>query len=148
MNKIQQTIIDQAFNIIRENMIGYDVNINEPAAAVQAVQTKIGTCEQEKFGLIYLTNQNTVIEIEVMFTGTIDSASVYPREIMRNVLKHNAAAVILFHNHPSGMCAPSQADKRMTTKITEALQYIDVRVLDHFIVSGTNHMSFAQQGLI
>ena len=83
-----------------------------------------------------------------MFTGTIDSASVYPREIMRNVLKHNAAAVILFHNHPSGMCAPSQADKRMTTKITEALQYIDVRVLDHFIVSGTNHMSFAQQGLI
>jgi len=148
MNKIQQTIIDQAFNIIRENMIGYDVTINEPTAAVQAVQAKIGTCEQEKFGLIYLTNQNTVIEIEVMFTGTIDSASVYPREIMRNVLKHNAAAVILFHNHPSGMCAPSQADKRMTTKITEALQYIDVRVLDHFIVSGTNHMSFAQQGLI
>lgn len=148
MTNEQQAIIDQAFNIIRENMIGYDVKINEPDTAVQAIQTKIGTCEQEKFGLIYLTNQNAVIDIEVMFTGTIDSASVYPREIMRSVFKHNAAAVILFHNHPSGNCEASQADQLITTKIREALSYIDVRVLDHFIVSGTNHMSFAEQGLI
>ena len=86
--------------------------------------------------------------LEEMFRGTIDSASVYPREVMKKALDHNAAAVIFAHNHPSGVSEPSQADKLITNKLKQALELLDIRVLDHFIIGDGRPYSFAENGLL
>jgi len=148
MTKEQTEIIANAFNILRESMVKYRTSLGSPTDALKAIQLKIGAEEREHFGVVYLTQQNEIIDIETLFSGTIDAASVYPREVVKSVLAKNAAAVILFHNHPSGMCTPSEADKRLTTKLISALDLIDVRTLDHMIVGGTNYVSFAEEGLI
>lgn len=101
----------------------------------------------EVFCCVFLDNKHRVIEFEELFRGTIDSASVHPREVIRRVIHHNAAAVIFSHNHPSGVAEPSQADQRITETLKQALAFIDVRVLDHFII-GDEVVSFAQRGLI
>jgi DNA repair protein RadC len=89
-----------------------------------------------------------VIVFEELFRGTIDGASVHPREVVRRALAHNAAAVILSHNHPSGVAEPSRADIQLTRRLSEALALIDVRVLDHIVVGDDNGVSFAERGLI
>lgn len=101
---------------------------------------------REAFYVLYLDNQNRVIQGETLFEGTIDSASVYPREIVKQALHHNAAAVILAHNHPSGVAEPSQADRRITTRIRDALALIDIRVLDHFVIGDGEIVSFCERG--
>ena len=101
----------------------------------------------EVFSCLFLDNKNRVIEYEEMFRGTIDSASVHPREVLRRAIHHNAAAVIFAHNHPSGMAEPSQADHRITDKLKDALGMVDVRVLDHFII-GDEVVSFAERGYL
>ena len=101
----------------------------------------------EVFSCVFLDNKHRVIEFEELFRGTIDSASVHPREVVRRVIHHNAAAVIFSHNHPSGIAEPSQADHRITERLKQALSFIDVRVLDHFII-GDEVVSFAQRGLL
>lgn len=103
---------------------------------------------REEFIMIFLDNQHAVIDYSVLFQGTIDGAAIYPREIVKATLEHEATAVILSHNHPSGTAEPSEADKRITNKIIAALETIDVRVLDHLIVGGNTVMSFAERGLI
>lgn len=102
----------------------------------------------EVFACLFLDNQNRVIELEEMFKGTLDSASVYPREVVKRALELNAAAVIFAHNHPSGVSEPSQADRRITLRLKEALQIFDIRVLDHFIIGDGEPYSFAEQGLL
>lgn len=102
----------------------------------------------EVFACLFLDNRNRVIDFEKMFRGTIDSANVYPREVVKRALFHNAAAVILAHNHPSGVAEPSAADRDITNKLQEALKLIGVRVLDHFVVGDTNATSFAESGLL
>ena len=90
-----------------------------------------------------------MIETQEMFRGTIDGASVYPREVVKQALQLNAAAVIvLAHNHPSGITEPSTADRQITEKIRQAMSLFDIRVLDHFIIGGTSHLSFAEKGLM
>lgn len=89
-----------------------------------------------------------MIKDEVMFEGTIDAASVYPREVVKRALHHNAAALILAHNHPSGVAEPSQADRRITRRLTDALALVDIRVLDHFVVGDGEVVSFAERGWI
>ncbi len=101
----------------------------------------------EVFSCLFLDNKHRVIEYEELFRGTIDGASVHPREVVRRVLHHNAAAIILAHNHPSGIAEPSQSDMQITTKLKQALEMIDVRVLDHFII-GDEMVSFAERGLL
>jgi DNA repair protein RadC len=96
---------------------------------------------------LFLDNRNRVITFEKMFYGTIDGASVYPREVVRMALKTNAAAVIFAHNHPSGVAEPSQADEQITQRLKEALALVDIRVLDHLIV-GDEVVSFAERGLL
>ncbi|MGL0820584.1 RadC family protein [Vibrio vulnificus] len=103
---------------------------------------------REAFYVLFLDNQNRVIQDEVMFEGTIDAASVYPREVVKRALHHNAAALILAHNHPSGVAEPSQADKRITQRLKEALALVDIRVLDHFVVGDGEVVSFAERGWI
>jgi DNA repair protein RadC len=97
---------------------------------------------------LFLDNQHRVIKLEELFRGTIDSASVYPREVVKKVLHHNAAAVIFAHNHPSGISEPSQADKLITDKLKQALALFDIRVLDHFIIGDGSPYSFAENGLL
>ena len=104
--------------------------------------------EAEVFSVMYLDNQNHLISIVDAFTGTVDSASVYPREIVKQALSLNAVAVVLIHNHPSGVPTPSQADIRMTARLKDALELVGTRVLDHVIIGGDTSVSFAEQGLI
>ena len=103
----------------------------------------------ERFGVMYLDSQNSVICCETLFTGTLSQTSVYPRELVRAALRHNAAAVVLTHNHPSGSVQPSRADEHLTQTIKAALSLVDVRVLDHIIVSPCGKsLSMAEQGLM
>ena len=108
----------------------------------------LGEREHEIFCVIYLDNRNRVIECQELFRGTIDGASVYPREVVKEALSRNAAACILAHNHPSGVAEPSQADELITRRLKEALCLVDIRVLDHLIVAGGEVVSFAERGLI
>jgi len=102
----------------------------------------------EVFACLFLDNQHRVIKLEELFRGTIDGASVYPREVVKQALYHNAAAVIFAHNHPSGITEPSQADKQITDKLKQALTLFDIRVLDHFIIGDGDPYSFAEHGLL
>jgi len=107
-----------------------------------------GAMEFEQFGIIYVDKRHRVISVEILFNGTIDGASVYPREVVKAALRENAAAVILFHNHPSGIAEQSSADEIITERLKSALALIDVRLLDHMIVTRNSVLSFAERGLI
>ena len=122
--------------------------LDSPRATEAFLANKLRDLRHEVFVLLYLDNQHRVIHYEQLFRGTIDGASVYPREIVKKVLKYNAAAVILSHNHPSGIAEPSQADVRITHRIREALALIDVRVLDHLIIGDGPAVSMAERGLL
>tara|TARA_Y100001956_G_scaffold23157_1_gene22824 strand:- start:77 stop:745 length:669 start_codon:yes stop_codon:yes gene_type:complete len=104
--------------------------------------------QREEFYVLYLDNQHRVIIGESLFQGTIDAASVYPREVVKRSLEHNAAALILAHNHPSGIAEPSQSDRRITRRISDALALVDIRILDHFVVGDGEIVSFAERGWI
>jgi len=121
--------------------------ISKPEDSEEYLKLKLAKYEYEVFVCLFLTNQHQVIACDEMFRGTIDAASVYPREVVRAAMQHNAAAVIFSHNHPSGLAEPSQADKTITQKLKSALDLVDVRVLDHIIV-GKGTYSFAKHGLL
>ena len=104
--------------------------------------------EHEVFMAVFLDAQNRVLAAEEMFRGTLTQTSVYPREVVKASLAHNAAGVIFAHNHPSGVAEPSQADEALTRALRQALALVDVRVLDHFVVAGSGVVSFAERGLI
>ena len=118
-----------------------------PAQTRAFLSAQLSDYKHEVFAVLFLDNRNRVISFDKMFNGTIDGASVYPREIVRACINHNAAAVIFAHNHPSGVAEPSRADEQITSRLKEALALIDVRVLDHFVV-GDTIVSFAERGLI
>ncbi|GAJ72175.1 DNA repair protein RadC [Vibrio sp. JCM 18904] len=104
--------------------------------------------QREAFYILFLDNQHRVIKDEILFEGTLDAASVYPREVVKRALHHNAAALILAHNHPSGVAEPSQADRRITRRLTDALALVDIRILDHFVIGDGESVSFAERGWI
>jgi DNA repair protein RadC len=104
--------------------------------------------EHEVFGVLLLDNQNRICHEEVLFRGTIDGAAVYPREVVKLALQHNAAAVLFYHNHPSGVSEPSRADRHITDKLKSSLDLIDVRVLDHLVMGKGESVSFAERGWI
>ena len=112
------------------------------------LQAKLRDQTQEVFAMLLLDSQHRLIKYRPMFYGTIDSASVYPRVLVKQALDDNAAAVILAHNHPSGIAEPSQADKQITQRIIAAMNLVDIKVLDHFVVGDGEAVSFAQRGLI
>jgi DNA repair protein RadC len=101
----------------------------------------------EVFACLFLDNQHRVIQLDELFKGTIDGTSVYPREVVKQALYYNAAAVIFAHNHPSGITQPSQADKQITEKLRQALALFDIRVLDHFIIGDGEPYSFLEHGI-
>lgn len=122
--------------------------LGSPTEVRQFLQLKMRYLPHEVFACLFLDNQHTVISYEELFRGTIDGASVYPREIVKRALTLNAAAVIFAHNHPSGIAEPSQADQRLTQRLKAALNTVDIRVLDHFVVGETEALSFAERGLL
>jgi len=122
--------------------------ISATEKAGEFLSLKLGCQEREIFAVLFLTNRHTLIAYEELFFGTIDGASVHPREVVKRALILNAATVIIGHNHPSGDPTPSQADKQITVRLKEALALVDVRLLDHFVVSSSGYESFARSGFI
>jgi DNA repair protein RadC len=118
------------------------------ASAQEFLRYQIGPRPYEVFFVVFLDNRHKVISWQEMFRGTIDGASVYPREVVKEALKQNAAAVLLAHNHPSGIAEPSQADINITRTLKEALGLVGVRVLDHMIIGGREVTSLAERGAI
>lgn len=143
-----EEVISAAKHIMESMMAQRDVLLTSPELVRQYLMTRLGRAEREIFCVMFLDTQNRLIATEDLFMGTIDGAAVYPREVLKAALKHNAAAVLLAHNHPSGVVEPSQADQRITQRLQTALEFVDVRVLDHFVVSGTEYSSFAERGLL
>lgn len=121
---------------------------SNPADAGRLFAEMLRNREHEVFAVAFLDTRHRLIACEEMFRGTIDGASVFPREVAKAALAHNAAAVIFAHNHPSGVTDPSQADELITRRLQNALALFDVRVLDHFIVANGQATSFAERGLI
>ena len=122
--------------------------LTSPAVVRDYLRAQLATEEREIFGMILLDTQHGVLGFERLFLGTLDSAKVYPREVIKAILNANAAAVILAHNHPSGIPEPSQADITLTNRLLVALKAIDVRLLDHLVIGGADSVSFAERGLL
>lgn len=141
-----QGVLEMSRRYLRERMQRGDP-LTDPDAVRFYLTAQLRDRHAEVFSCLFMDNRHRVIEYEELFYGTIDGASVHPREVVRKALKHNAAAVIFAHNHPSGVAEPSQADERITLKLKEALALIDVRVLDHFVI-GDQVVSFAERGLL
>lgn len=142
-----QAIFEMSRRALNEEMQVKDV-LSSPTQVRQYLSLALGALSREVFMVLFLDAKNCVIADEVLFEGTLMQTSVYPREVIKRVLHHNAAAVIFAHNHPSGNAEPSQADKTLTQALKEALAMIDVKVLDHFIVAGNQSMSFSERGLM
>lgn len=121
-------------------------NFDCPGFSKQYFLLRLSDYECEYFSVAFLNNQNRLIACENMFRGTIDGASVYPREVVKAVLQYNAAALVLAHNHPSGVLEPSRADHAITQRLKDALALIDVKVHDHIIVGGGDALSFSEEG--
>ena len=124
--------------------------LTSPALVRQFLHLKLCALEHELFAVLFLDNKHRLISYQEMFRGTIDGASVHPREVVKEALRHNAAAIIMAHNHPSGVAEPSQADVRITERLKEALSLVDVRVLDHLVIGheACDAASFAERGLL
>ena len=141
-----QAVLEMAKRHLYEQLSRGDA-LCSPTQTRHYLAAQLGSFPHEVFACLFLDNRNRVLSFEKMFFGTIDGASVYPREVVRMALKKNAAAVIFAHNHPSGVAEPSQADEQITQRLKEALALVDIRVLDHLIV-GDEVVSFAERGLL
>lgn len=140
-------IIEQALALLACEMRETDT-LAAPDAVKDYLRLRLAPKDHEVFAVVFLDCQNRVIETEEMFRGTLTQTSVYPREVVRASMKHNAASVILAHNHPSGSTTPSRADESLTQTLKQALALVDVRVLDHLIVTTGEVLSMAERGLL
>ncbi len=128
--------------------ISRDTVLNAPDKVRDYLRLKLGHLQHEVFMALFLDAQNRLVAPEELFRGTLTQTSVYPREVVKRALANNAAAVVFAHNHPSGVAEPSRADEMLTRALKDALQLVDVRVLDHLVVTQTEVTSFAERGLI
>lgn len=140
--------LEFARRALQDSMQDRDL-LGSPSAVRDWLRLKLGGLPHEVFGALWLDARNRLIAWDELFRGTLTQASVYPREVVKQALAHNAAAAILAHNHPSGLAEPSAADERLTHSLKEALALVDVRVVDHFIIAGrATPLSFAERGLL
>ncbi len=142
-----QAIFEMSRRALNEQLQQRDV-LSSPQQVRDFLVLKLGGYTKEVFLVLFLDTQNRMLAMEEMFVGTLTQTSVYPREIVKRALHHNAASVIFAHNHPSGVAKQSQADELLTKALKQALALVDVRVLDHFIVAGNTTLSFSEKGLI
>jgi DNA repair protein RadC len=140
-----QAVLELARRAISEELRN-GATLNSPQAVKQYLQLLLARKPYESFTVLFLDVKNRLIKSEELFRGTLTHASVYPREIVKAALSHNAASIMLAHNHPSGTQEPSAADCTLTQTLKQALSLVDIRVLDHFIVAGPNVYSFAEHG--
>jgi DNA repair protein RadC len=140
-----QAVLEMARRALGEDMKQGDA-LNSPRAVRDYLRLRLGGRNHEIFMVVFLDAQNRVLAAEELFRGTLTQTSVYPREILIHALRHNAAGVILAHNHPSGIAEPSQADRWLTDQLKTALGLVDVKVIDHFIVAGSEGFSFCERG--
>lgn len=143
----EKSALDKAAQII-ESKISLNEVFSSPRDVTQYCQYKLLHHEHEVFFVLFLNHKHRLITASEMFRGTIDCASIYPREVVKEALLQNASAVILAHNHPSGDPEPSRADITMTNRLSEALSLMDIRVLDHIVVGNQCCVSFAERGLL
>ncbi|MBS61695.1 DNA repair protein RadC [Salinisphaera sp.] len=142
-----QAVMEMARRHATETLAEVDV-LSAPEATRRYLTLKLAHVPHEVFACVFLNTRNHVIAFEELFRGTIDGAAVYPREVVKAALRHNAAAVILAHNHPSGVAEPSAADRDITRRLADALALVDVRVLDHLVIAARQTVSFAERGLL
>lgn len=142
-----QAVFEMSRRALSEQIRKKDV-LSSPQQVRNYLVLKLANESKEVFMVLFLDAQNRLIAMEEMFSGTLTQTSVYPREVVKRTLHHNAASVMFAHNHPSGIAKQSQADEMITKDLTNALALIDVRVLDHFIVAGNETLSFAEVGLL
>lgn len=141
-----QAVLEMARRYLFEGLERGD-SLTSPQETRQYLSSQLRDYQHEVFAVLFMDQRHRVIRFEEMFRGTIDCASVYPREVVKKSLEYNAAAVIFAHNHPSGVAEPSQSDERITQRLKDALSLVDIRVLDHFII-GDEVVSFAERGLL
>jgi DNA repair protein RadC len=143
----QDQTIQRALRILEERICHGDA-LASPAAVRDYLRLLLHDREHEVFVCVFLDSQNRVLACDELFRGTLAQTSVYPREVVKAALAHNAAAVIFAHNHPSGVAEPSRADELLTQALKQALALLDIRTLDHFVVAGGQLTSFAERGLL
>lgn len=141
-------VIDAALSILGRRLRTPGALFDSPAATRDYVRLHLAGWDRERFAVLFLDGQHRLIELEVMFEGTLTQTSVYPREVVRRALHWNAAAVILAHNHPSGLAEPSTADQHLTRALRAALAVVDVRVLDHLVIGWPDVVSLAERGMM
>ncbi|MES1924609.1 DNA repair protein RadC [Salinisphaera sp. T31B1] len=142
-----QAVLEMARRHAAETLADQDV-LSDPQATRAYLSMRLGDRAHEIFACVFLDTRNRVIAFEELFRGTIDGAAVYPREVVKAALRHNAASLILAHNHPSGVAEPSAADRDITRRLTQALGLVDIRVLDHLILTRSGHTSLAERGMM
>ncbi len=142
-----QAVLEMARRHLDEQMARGEA-CTSPAVVAQYLNVRLRGRPHEVFAVLLLDNQHRLLAYEELARGTIDGAAVYPREVVRAAMQHNAAAVILAHNHPSGVAEPSAADRALTERLRQALALVDIRVLDHLVVGDGEPVSFAERGLL
>ena len=140
-------LIHKALRIL-QTRARYGDALTSPNAVRDYLRLKLAGLEHEVFVCVFLDSQNRVMAFDELFRGTLAQTSVYPREVAKAALRHNAAAVIFAHNHPSGVAEPSRADELLTSALKSALALLDIRTLDHFVVASDKITSFAERGLL
>lgn len=148
MLNVEDSIIEMALRVLEDRLKRTTFEFTSPDAVKQYVRLHLQGKEREYFGVLLLNNQNQLLVFEIIHSGTFNVVNIYPREVARLALLHNAAAVIFVHNHPSGSTEASRADIQMTAKLRSALALFDIRTLDHLIVAGNVVVSMAEEGLI
>lgn len=143
----KQTLMALALTLLAEQHQP-GASLGSPEDTRRYLRIRLADRKNEVFGCLFLDNRHRIIEVAELFQGTIDGASVHPRVVVQKALELNAAAMLFFHNHPSGVAEPSTADEAITRRLKEALALVDVRVLDHFVVTGSESVSFAERGLL
>lgn len=140
-------IVESAIHILGDQL-KRNTTLDSPRLAREYLQLKLAPLEHEVFVMLFLDTKHHLLAYEEIFRGTIDACTVHPREVLKIALVRNAAAVILAHNHPSGIAEPSQSDRRLTDRLREALALVDIRVVDHLVVGADTAVSFAERGWI
>jgi DNA repair protein RadC len=142
-----EEVLQQARRVLSQR-VRRGATMSSPEAVKDYLRVQLGVLEHEVFCVIFLDAQHRIVALKEMFRGTVTQTSVYPREVVKEALAVNAAAVILAHNHPSGVAEPSRADEFLTHSLRQALALVDVRVLDHLVVAGADVTSFVELGLM
>jgi DNA repair protein RadC len=142
-----QAIMEMAQRALGEEL-KQGVELSSPRSVRDFLRLRLQRLPHEVFVGVFLDAQNRVLAVDDLFSGTLTQTSVYPREVVKRALRHNAAAIIFAHNHPSGIAEPSRADETLTATLKRALALVDVQVLDHFVIGSDSAMSFAERGLL